>query len=715
VPAADANAHRRPFPRPEPPRGRYLRGPSPPLVALVLLAAASTILHRYDVGAGEIARFAAYEVGLVALPGYLLYVALSGRSGLGLRQVVAGGALGYVVQLGLFALTAWAGARGLLPYLLAGVGLVALPFALRARRAPAEPPDHPQSGGWAWAALALALVALVVVAHDHYDKAPLPEKVKTQKYYPDTVWEVALAAEVRHHFPPEIPSLAGEPLRYHYFAAMNEAAIAQVTGLDQPLVNFRLFLVPLLFLAIGGMVLLGREVGGSPWVGVLTAVLLLFVGPLDPLPSAHGLFFRNLFLSDTFLFGLALFLALLVELVAMLRAGAAPSGGAPQRSARGEWTVVLLLLAGCSGAKGTILPVVLGGLALTLAFVAWRERERVKPLVIALGLAGAVFLVSYALLYSSRRNDLHVELFAAGRMTEQYADFAHSLPGFLPDTLVLSTVGTLLAAIELLAPLVPGLLLLLLARRSRPVASSPIALALMLAVLASGLFYINVLWHPGNSQFYFLYYGYAAGAVASAVGLHRVQLLNAGARRPMLVAAAGLAAVLVLAAIADRPFTRDRPIVHVYSGSQAGFTAGIREGLFWIKDNTPVDAVLAVNNQYSDPAHTLARDCDVPAFAERREMLGCEYGTSRKTPPLRALRQGRATHPFADRFRLSEGIFQRGDPAALREAMDRYGVSYLVVDRLHSLGSPKVAATERLGRRVFANRDIVVIKARPRG
>ena len=690
---------------------RNLRGPSPPLVALALLAVAATVLHRYDVGAGEIARFAAYQVGLVALPGYLLYVALSGRPGLGLRQAVGGGAIGYVLQLGLFALTAWAGARGLLPYLLAVVGLLALPFALRARRASAERADQPQSGAWAWAALALALAALVVVAHDHYDNAPLPETVRAQTYYPDTVWEVALAAETRHHFPPEVPSLAGEPLRYHYFAAMNEAAIAQVTGLDQPLVNFRLFLVPLLFLAIGGMVLLGREVGGNPWVGVLTAALLLFAGPLDPLPSVHGPFFRNLFLSDSFLLGLALFLPLLVELAARLREGAAFSGGAPQRSARGEWTVVLLLLAGCSGAKGTILPVVLGGLALTLVFAAWRARDRVKPLVIALGLTGAVFLVSYALLYGSRRNNLHVELFSAGRMTEQYADFVHSLPGFLSGELVLSVVGTFIAAIELLAPLLPGLLLLWLARRSRPVASSRIVLALMLALLASGLFYLNVLWHPGNSQFYFVFYGYAAGAVASAVGLHRLQLLDAGARRSMLVAAAGLAAALVLAAIGDRPFTRDRPTVHVYSGRQAGFTAGIREGLFWIRDNTPANTVLAVNNQYSDPAHTLARDCNFPAFAERREMLGCEYGTSRKTPALRALRRGRATHPFARRFRLSEGIFQRGDPAALREAMDRYGVSYLVVDRLHSLGSPKVAATERLGRRVFANRDIVVIKA----
>ena len=213
------------------------------------------------------------------------------------------------------------------------MGLVALPFAIRAIKGSSEQRDQPGSGAAAWAALALALVALVLVAHDHYDKAPLPDSVRAKTYYTDTVWEVALAAEARNHFPLAIPSLAGDPLRYHYFAAMNEAAIAQVTGLDQPLVNFRLFLVPLILLAVGGMVLLGREVGPSPWVGVIAAVLILFVGPLDPWPSDRGVFFRNLYLSDTFLLGLAIFLPLLVELLARVRAGAAPAIG-PWRTGR---------------------------------------------------------------------------------------------------------------------------------------------------------------------------------------------------------------------------------------------------------------------------------------------------------------------------------------------------------------------------------------------
>ena len=675
------------------------------MVVLALLAAAGIVLYGNDVGVGEFLVFAGYEVGLVALPGYLVYAALTGRAGLALRPVVAGSALGYVLQLGLFALTAATDARDLLPFLLAAVGLVALPFAVPAMKDPSGQRDQPGSGAAAWATLALALVALVLVAHDHYEQAPLPDSVTAKTYYTDTVWEVALAAEARNHFPPEIPSLAGEPLRYHYFAAMNEAAIAQVTGLDQPLVNFRLFLVPLIFLAVGGMVLLGREVGSSPWVGVIAAVLLLFVGPLDPWPSDRGLFFRNLYLSDTFLLGLTIFLPLLVELLARVRAGAA------QRSVRGDWAVVLLLLAGCSGAKGTILPVLIGGLVLTLAFAGWRAREAVRPLAIALGLACAVFVVSYLLLYKGRRGDLHLEPLAAGRMTDQYADFARSLPGFVPDDLVLSTLGTLLAVVEIIAPLLPGLLLLLVAGRSRRALPSPIALGLMLALLAAGLLYTNVLWHSSNSQFYFAYYGYAAGAVASAVGLHRVLLLSADARRPVLLAAAGLAGALALAAIADRPFTQERP-PRRYSGEEALLTAGIREGLFWIRDHTPTEAVLALSNQYSDPAHIRARDCDAPAFAERRAMLGCEYGTSRRTPPLRALRRGRVRHPFPDRFRLSEGIFQRGDPAALREAMARYGVRYLVVDRVHTLDPPSVSAVERLGRRVFANRDIVVIEAR---
>ena len=43
-------------------------------------------------------------------------------------------------------------------------------------------------------------------------------------YYADVVWNIAMAAEALHHWPLDVPSLAGVPLRYHYFADIDAAA-----------------------------------------------------------------------------------------------------------------------------------------------------------------------------------------------------------------------------------------------------------------------------------------------------------------------------------------------------------------------------------------------------------------------------------------------------------------------------------------------------------
>ena len=309
---------------------------------------------------------------------------------------------------------------------------------------------------------------------------------------------------------------------------------------------------------------------------------------------------------------------------------------------------------------------------MTLAFAWRRAREAVKPLAIALGLTGAVFVVSYLLLYRGRRGDLHFEPFAAGRRTDQYADFARSLPGFVPDDLILATVGTLLAAVEIIAPLLPGLLLLLVARRSRPAVASPIALWLMLALLASGLFYINVLWHSSNSQLYFAYYGYAAGAVASAVGLHRVLLLTAEARRRVLLAAAGLAAALVLAAIADRPSTQDnRSCACTPAGKRSSRRVSGRacSGSGTTRDRGGAGGQQPV--QRCDP-HAGAR---LRRPRVRRTPRDAWLRIRDVTPNARCVRcDAGGSDTRSGSLPLSEGIFQRGDPQRC-VGDGRYGVA----------------------------------------
>ena len=51
-------------------------------------------------------------------------------------------------------------------------------------------------------------------------------------YFPDYPRWIAIAADAKHHWPIGDPSVAGEPLPYHYFVNIHMAAASQVTGLD---------------------------------------------------------------------------------------------------------------------------------------------------------------------------------------------------------------------------------------------------------------------------------------------------------------------------------------------------------------------------------------------------------------------------------------------------------------------------------------------------
>src|SRR5262245_21662188 len=259
--------------------------------------------------AGDVLLFCAFELGFVVVPGCLAYVALSGGPRTLLRVAVVGCALGFTLQVGFYIASAWSGVDAVLWVYPALVGVPALAVLWRRRERPLLE-ARSWSGLEVAVAAGLALAAVLILAIRLYDQPPLPGDAFAYRYYPDLVWEVAVAGEAKHVWPLDIPALAGLTFHYHYFANLNEAAISLTTGITQPVVNWRLAPIPLLLVVVGGLLELGRMLGRRGWAGIAALALVLFVGRFDPLPIPPGEFFRDLYLSDSFLFGLAVFLAL---------------------------------------------------------------------------------------------------------------------------------------------------------------------------------------------------------------------------------------------------------------------------------------------------------------------------------------------------------------------------------------------------------------------
>src|SRR5262245_24489330 len=82
---------------------------SPPAAAAVVVIALVVAWTAYQVSLRDALLFVGYEVAFIIVPGVVVFIALSGRIELGLRQIALGWALGYALEIGAFILTAATG------------------------------------------------------------------------------------------------------------------------------------------------------------------------------------------------------------------------------------------------------------------------------------------------------------------------------------------------------------------------------------------------------------------------------------------------------------------------------------------------------------------------------------------------------------------------------------------------------------------------------
>ncbi len=640
--------------------------------------------------------FGLYLAGFVVLPGCALYAALVRPAQFGVRELGIGWGLGYALEVLVFGATAWLGARGLFTWYPVLVLVLTAPAwwpLLRGLRRP-----QPVAPSWTWG---LALVAIVTVAYTvegFFTATPLPWEIASVSYHQDTVWNIAMAAEALHHFPLQVPSLAGIPLRYHWFADADAAAVSQVTGLPLSLVMLRLALVPMLLLVVIQFVGLAQALRASAWAGVAGAGLLLLASFADPLPTLPSQMLTTFFFSPSFLYGMVVFLPL-VTIVCERMAGG--RDGRPRQW--GIALVVALLMAACAGGKTTILPVLAGGCVLCLALWIPRRLRRADhaPRVLLATLAGAIAVSAIFALTMYHGGSNTLKLSVLGTFAGEHPfDLLHDRLGTSDaDRALIDPPAALLGVLKLLLVSLPGIAVLF----ARRLVDGP--RALLLGMLLAGIAPILVFIHPGGSQFYFFNYAYAAAAALSGIGLAALlgPALGRVAWRPKWVVAA-IVAVALVAAVESPVDESPRKTWQAldgqitYSQVNDNLTRPLYQGLRWVAGNTPPSAVIAVNNRFQDPGRGDAHYCYFTAFAERRAMIECAYdGTSSIYGAL---------GDDLSRLTVNGQIFGSADRAALRTAVTQYGVRYLLVDRVHGPVDERVL---ELGRVVFSNEALTVV------
>jgi len=516
---------------------------------LLVIAVAVTIWLLSGVPATGIVEFLGYEVAFVALPGAILLWALRGRRPGLLVALALGWPLGSALEILAFSATAVVGARTLfLLYPVVVIGLSAL--VIRQRRRPDEQsrPLDPMSGRLLWTAAATLSLGLVYLALMFLPQVPLPSATGSVAYSPDFVYQMSKIAEVLYHWPPTNPGLSGVPLPYEWFVFFHMAAVSQVTHLSIPIIALRLDFVPTIVVIGCQLLFIGRAIAGAAWTGVVAMAVVFLLGPLDlttdtrGAPAFYVIFSNQLWASWTFPFGAMFFLALLYLTVERL--GATSIG---RRFDPGFWVLVTILMIGASGAKASVLPVLLAGTALYVV-IARVARFKVPPVALVMvALEAALFVVTFFIVYRGGAASTGISPLASLDRTFPVIDASN---GGIPLALrvVLLPLAYVAGLAGMLLP-VAGILYLL-RRRHRDRLRS---LLPCLCMLGAGIVIANVFHQVGYSEVYFQDTGYLAGCIVAAAGL-RAAWMDAGSaislsRRAATVAFAGWGATLIVAAV----------------------------------------------------------------------------------------------------------------------------------------------------------------------
>jgi hypothetical protein len=495
----------------------------------------------FDVRLSEVLRYVGYEAVFTFVPGLLAYRALFGPRGGALAQVSVGWPLGYVLEAAVFIATAALDLRDLFAfYPVVAIGaLGALAWRRRGRvETEGKVERLPPVSVWL---VALACAAgIVYVSFGYFAQAPRPDESGPVAYFGDFMYHLAIAAEAKHHWPLEQPGVAGQSLRYHVLAHLHMAGASQVTGVELSTILLRLFPIPLIVLMALQLVHLSRRVGRVAWVGPLAVGLLFCAGELDLDPARQAPFLgnliRGLFLSPSFLFAFVFF----IPAVALIWDRLEDREG----GSRAWWIVVFLLLTAANGAKGAVLPLVIGGLGLFLAWEWVLDRRVSRAGLDAVAVSVAAFAASYAAFYSGGGDTgMVVHPFASYNATL----FREMIGSTVDDSSLRWVVPMVVSTVLFLLPLA-GIGWLFGEWRLRVGPGRAFVLSMLFVGFAAFL----LLRHPGGAQVYFLLYAYVTALPLSAEGL--VVFLGRWSidrRRPGLRLGVAVAAVLGVAVVAS--------------------------------------------------------------------------------------------------------------------------------------------------------------------
>jgi hypothetical protein len=461
-------------------------------------------LHHFGTPDHDIARYAAYLALAVVLPGTLVFRALLGSRGNLPEDLGVGAAVGLILQLAAWALSAATGGQHLLRYWpLPVFALFLLVPGLRRHWLPRS--TEPLPVRWSWI-MGLTTVALTAPWLVTAWRSPLPPRTFT--YYQDLLYHLALTREMTRSLPFQVPQVAGETLHYHFLSDADMATASMISGVEPFTVQLKLWAIPICVITAFVFAAIGRDLTRKWWGGALIGAASLACVPLAlgaPAGVWGGVAYSFLSPSQTYSLPLSALLVLLC--VRALRG----------ETMRWAWLLVFPVALANAGAKASAVPPIVAGLGLALLalLVKYRDpgaRALLPRAAALLGLVLLGMLVGLKLFVGGGAGTLGLQPLSILIVFEPYRDtfgaadigYDDSLP--FPagvdhaNTSGLVFIGGLLVWWVLMqAARVLGMISMLGSRKTR---FDPAAW-LLFGIVGAAAGATFLLWHPSASQGYF--------------------------------------------------------------------------------------------------------------------------------------------------------------------------------------------------------------------
>lgn len=358
--------------------------------AVVAGAAMLVTIGANGVPPTDIARYGLYLAITIIAPGVLLWRLLGGPTRTFATDIAAGTALGFCIELGWYLLLSGFELQHLAGlWSLAVLGASALWPRLRKcwglRRDP-----QPVALSWIMSLGVSFSTFLFVGSFQASPIAVSSEWAFPEAAYVDMPFHQALAGGALTQFPPNVPYVIDEPLKYQFFVYEHLAAATTVTGIDLTWVVYRLYSVP--FTAILVVVIAGFAwaLTARLFAAGIATIWTVLANPLGVLPTDSVPAYATALASPTQVYGSALFAPLVLVVIALSRNGS-------RNNRAGLWTLFVVFALTATGGKGTFIPLLMASLsgALVLRLLIARRVDRTLTMMLVLSVAA--FFVEYLL------------------------------------------------------------------------------------------------------------------------------------------------------------------------------------------------------------------------------------------------------------------------------------------------------------------------------